>query len=446
MKVRQFNIVYTTLFLSIFISVSGCSDMLNRYDKASDKKKGTTFLDSAFTIENDTEITYKTRVTLNITAPYAEQMRFRNSEGAWSVWYSVSDSIEWSLEPGQGERSVETEFMNADNSVISLSDDILLIEKLTASDYAVEDHFGTSVAVSSDGHTIVVGSPGDNGNDSGFYDNQGAIYIFHWNGITWDEQKITSANCLAGDEFGTSLSISSDGSRIAVGAPYHDVSASDQGAVYIFEKEAGIWTEKDMVFFIGGSSSDRFGMAVTLSGEGNTIAAGAPYYNNENGSVYIFTLSTGTFSYHSTIIAGNGINGDHFGMSVSLSGDGTIAGIGSPDSVRGILPNCGRAYIFNRNGIAWDETELNFTDPFGYDYFGSSIAVSVDGTAIAVCSRGRRMGVNERQGAAFVYRDEGIWTAYELTPLSGKSYDYFGSAIALNSDGTQAVEEQWEPK
>ena len=104
------------------------------------------------------------------------------------------------------------------------------------------DHFGRSVAISSDGTTIIVGS---NQDDDGA-ETQGSAYIFDWNGSTWSQtQKIVQSDTLANSDFGFSVSMSDDGTVTAVSAANHDnpggTAVTNGGAVYIFTKSGGTW-------------------------------------------------------------------------------------------------------------------------------------------------------------------------------------------------------------
>src|SRR5215213_7855221 len=150
------------------------------------------------------------------------------------------------------------------------------VQKLTASDGAVFDLFGWSVAIS--GSTVVVGAFGDNIGDNFL---QGAAYVFNRQGGSWiEEQKLTASDGRRDDEFGFSVAVS--GSAIVIGA----LGNNDlQGAAYVFNRQAGSWIEAQKL-----STSDRgffFGSSVTVSG--STVVVGANAGGNiRQGSAYIF--------------------------------------------------------------------------------------------------------------------------------------------------------------
>ena len=107
----------------------------------------------------------------------------------------------------------------------------LLGNKLTASDGAANDYFGYSVSISSDGTTALIGAytDDDKGADSG------SAYVFKYNGTTWTQQsKLTASDGATSDQFGYSVSISSDGTTALVGAFYDDDKGADSGSAYVF--------------------------------------------------------------------------------------------------------------------------------------------------------------------------------------------------------------------
>jgi hypothetical protein len=158
--------------------------------------------------------------------------------------------------------------------------------KLTASDGAAGDWFGLPVRI--DGDYVIVGAhkDDDNGTDSG------SVYIFTPNDIDpniWDQQaKLTASDGAAGDYFGSSASLSGDYAIVA--ARCDDDSATNSGSAYIFKRDGESWTELDKVAASDGAADDRFGISASISGEYAIV--GAWWDDNENGadagSAYIF--------------------------------------------------------------------------------------------------------------------------------------------------------------
>ena len=156
---------------------------------------------------------------------------------------------------------------------------------------AANDKFGYSVSISSDGNTVAVGAPynGENGKESGHVQ----IFTFSPTTNNWDQLGNTRLGVATNDRFGTSVSLSSDGRTVAVGAPFNDDTGQRSGHVRIFAYSAKKkrWDQLGSTM-VGEASDDEFGYSVSLSADGRTVAIGAP--NNELGSghVKIFTLSS----------------------------------------------------------------------------------------------------------------------------------------------------------
>lgn len=131
--------------------------------------------------------------------------------------------------------------------------------KLTSSDGEAEDQFGYSVSVSGD--TAIVGAWGDD--DHGV--QSGSAYIFTRNGGTWTEQaKLTASDMAQGDHFGTSVAISGD--TIIAGADWNDSQGQRSGAAYIFTLNGGEWIEQKLTAS-DAAVDDYFGSTVSISGD-----------------------------------------------------------------------------------------------------------------------------------------------------------------------------------
>src|SRR6267154_1635327 len=168
-----------------------------------------------------------------------------------------------------------------------------------ASNTAPGDNFGNSVALSSDGNTIAVGAPAQPTLD-GSPGGAGAAYVYTRTAAgIWSQQAFVKASnpqagdfVEAGDNFGGSVALSGDGNTLAVGAQFEDGSfsgvtsgvvdettagnaAHNAGAVYVYERTAGTWSQQAYVKASNTGADDNFGNSVALSGDGNTLAVGA---------------------------------------------------------------------------------------------------------------------------------------------------------------------------
>jgi hypothetical protein len=231
-------------------------------------------------------------------------------------------------------------------------------ERLLASDPKMFDHFGWSVSISGDGSTMAVGSPFA---DQGTNADQGSAYIFRQSGSKWiQQQKITSSDGVAFDRFAWSLSMSSDGNTMVVGAPYDSISGkSEQGSAYVFVRHEENWVQQQKLIASDGSAGDRFGCSVSISNDGNIIVIGAPSVNidnrNDQGSAYIFVRSKEQWFQNQKLNALDGAVDDHFGQFVSVSGSGNVVVSSAHDKNIGRNTSQGSVYILSK-GLVPDFT------------------------------------------------------------------------------------------
>ncbi len=301
------------------------------------------------------------------------------------------------------------------------------IQKLTASDGGTPTSFGFSVALN--GSTIVVGAPFDNisGNLA-----QGSAYIFNRQGGSWTEtQKLTASDGAARDRFGSSVVLS--GSTIVVGAQSDTIGDNlFQGSAYVFNRQGGSWTETQKLTASDGEAFDAFGFSVALSG--STIVVGAPSDdigdNFNQGSAYVFEDQGGSWVEAQKLTPGDGVGSASFGQSIALSGSTIIVG-----AITDTIDNFGQgsAYVFNRQGASWTETQkLTASGAAEQAQFGRSIAFS--GSIIVVGAPFEPIGNNAGQGSAYVFnRQGGSWTeTQKLTAGDGEAFDAFGFSVALS--------------
>jgi hypothetical protein len=358
-----------------------------------------------------------------------------------------------------------------------------------ASNAKAGDQFGSSLALSGDGNSLAVGATGESSSATGVNGNQadtsmagaGAAYVFTRNGTTWSQQAYVKASNTGekeeGDQFGYSIALSSDGNTLAVGAIAEDSaatgingnqtdnSADGAGAVYVFARSGGSWSQQAYVkpwntTVRGG----LFGYSVGLSGNGDTLAVGTYDEDRGRGAAYIFTRSGGAWSQQTRLVASNAEPGDSLGCSIAISDDGNtlVAGAFDEDSLlRGIQPptegtndaasdvSTGAAYVFVRNGAVWtQQAYIKSTNTRLNDQFAWALTLSRDGNTLAVGAHledSGAAGLNGNQedataedsGAVYVYMRSGTtWTpaSYVKAP-SPKASAEFGISLALNGDG-----------
>lgn len=338
--------------------------------------------------------------------------------------------------------------------------------------YYVRDpqSFGSSVAVSADGNLVAVGAPGEGSNATGINGDQsdnsairsGAVYTYTRSssgaggGSTWAYQaylKASNTNSAGWQYFGESIALSGDGSTLAVGAPQEsssatgvngnqqDQSASGSGAVYVFTQDNNGWGQQAYVKASNTAANDRFGLKLALSADGNTLAVGAQAetasgtgINNppgartlvRAGAAYLFTRSSGAWGQQAYLKASNTGQDHWYGSSLALSADGNTLAVGAmaeASSARGIngkqadnsAGGAGAAYVYQRSGGSWSQRAyLKASNTDAGDLFGASIALSGDGTTLAVGATGEDSLAKDIQGNQ---ADNSGSPAYPAMPL-----------------------------
>jgi hypothetical protein len=342
--------------------------------------------------------------------------------------------------------------------------------------------FGGALALSANGNVLVVGARADWNGSTGFDANlpddsqssPGSAYVFTRSGTTWTQRAhLKASNPDVGDEFGAALTVSGDGNTIAIGAPGE---ASDGGAVYVFACNAGVWSQQAYIKASNTGADDRFGTNVSLSADGSTLAVGAPNEDSpatgingnqtdnnagNSGAAYVFTRNAGAWAQQAYVKASNTGATDFFGSAVRLSGDGNTLAVGAfqeDSAATGVNGNqadnsasgAGAVYVFTRSGAAWSQQAyVKASNTDAGDNFGLHLALSGDGSTLAVGARGEASassGIGGIQtdnsaqfaGAAYVFGRSGtVWTqqAY-LKASNAQALDRFGRSVALNADGS----------
>jgi len=270
-------------------------------------------------------------------------------------------------------------------------------QKLTASDGALFDNFGASVAL--DGSTLVVGA---NGATVGGNAAQGAVYVFTESNGTWTQtQKLTADDGAAYDNFG--LSVALKGSTILVGSPRAAIGANaGQGALYVFTESNGTWSQTQKLTASDGATNDSFGESVALDGSTALIGAYNATINGHTwqGAAYIFTESNGSWSEGQRLTASDGTAGANFGNAVALNGSTAL--IGADASTVGGNTYQGKAYLFTESGGNWSQSDMFIaSDGAVDDYFGAALAW--DGVTALISTPHPTIGGNTWQGAAYFY-------------------------------------------
>jgi hypothetical protein len=204
-------------------------------------------------------------------------------------------------------------------------------EKLTGSgEDSGKVFFGWSVALSADGDTALIGGVLDNS-------HVGAAWVFTRSGSTWTQQgeKLTGGGESGDADFGTSVALSADGNTALVGGQEDD---GHIGAAWVFTRSGSTWAPQGSKLTGGGESGEgSFGSSVALSAEGNTALIGGPGDSGGEGAAWVFTRSGSTWAPQgSKLTPGGEVESGSFGSSVALSAEGNTALIGGMEDNSGV--------------------------------------------------------------------------------------------------------------
>jgi len=303
---------------------------------------------------------------------------------------------------------------------------------------AAGDNFGYSVALSSDGSRLAVGATG---NDNNFNINVGHVRVFDWdeNQSTWTQVGTDIDGEASGDRFGWSVALSSDGSRLAVGGLYNDANGSNAGHVRVFDLVEGAWTQVG-TDIDGEAAGDDFGGSVALSSDGIRLAVGGRG-NDGNGAdaghvrVFDWDENQSTWTQVGDDIDSEAA-GDNFGWSVALSSNGTrLAAGGYVNDGGGTW--AGHVRVFDLVGSTWTQLGADIDGEAAGDQLGYSVALSSDGTRLVVGAP-RNDGGGTDAGHVRVFDLVGsTWTQVGADKDGEAAFDYFGWSVALSSDGSR---------
>ena len=288
---------------------------------------------------------------------------------------------------------------------------------IKASNTGASDAFGHSVALSADGLTLAVGAiwEASAAFDGGVVQSDdsapgaGAVYVFNRTGWMWTQQAFLKARSRdARDYFGVSVALSADGDTLAVGAYEEDSSArgvdGDQssnatpgaGAAYVFTRSGETWAEQAYLKASNAGAHDYFGYSVALSPGGDTLAVGAygedssakgvggdqANDDSENsGAAYVFIRTRATWTQQAYLKASDASFHGYFGDAVALSRDGSLLAVGAPGA--------GTIHLFNSTAAGWvQEATIKSSSSGVSDGLGRTVALSQQGSTLAAVASG----------------------------------------------------------
>jgi uncharacterized repeat protein (TIGR01451 family) len=311
--------------------------------------------------------------------------------------------------------------------------------KLVGTGAVAAGHQGFSVAISGDGNTIAVTNPGDAG-------NVGAVWIFTRSGSVWSQQgaKLVASDASGAATFGSSVALSGDGNTLITGGP---ADSSSTGAAWIFVRTAGVWSQQgSKLAGIDAIGPALQGISVSLSTDGNTAVVGGDHDNfslaggviSVPGAAWVYTRSGATWTQQGAKLVGTGSSGAivQQGHAVAVSGDGNTLMSG------GWVDNAGEGatWVFVRSAGAWSQqgAKLVGTGAVPTANQGGAVSLSSDGNTGVIG------GSDDNAPGTFWFftRSGGVWSQLgsKRVGTGGLGTTQQGFALAISADASTAID------
>jgi hypothetical protein len=300
------------------------------------------------------------------------------------------------------------------------------------------EKFGSSVSLSSDGTIVAIGAPS---NDSA----TGCVRVFQWNDTFsyWQQVGNDIVGEAASDQFGFSVSLSSDGTVVAIGGIENDDGGNNTGHVRVYEWDAGAWEQKGSDIN-GEIAVDKSGWSVALSGDASVVVIGAPGFY-AIGKARVYEWDGDSWEKKGLDIDGEGAN-DGFGRSVSISTNGSIVAVGATGNDSSNGNDSGHVRVYEWDGDSWEQKGDDIDGESAYSYSGSSISLSSDGTIIAIGADSNNNSNGQSSGSVRLYEWNDSTSSWEKkgTDIDGEAEcDYSGGSVSLSGDGSIVAIGAW---
>ena len=236
---------------------------------------------------------------------------------------------------------------------------------------------------------MAIGAWRNDGNGSG----SGHVRVFKLNGSVWTQRGLDIDGETQIDRSESSVSLSSDGTVMAIGAPFNDGNGDISGHVRVFKWNGNVWNQRGLEID-GEAAEDHSGSSVSLSLDASVVAIGAVGNDgngDSSGHVRVFKWNGNQWIQRGLDIDGDAgltVNcesiGDGSGRSVSLSSDGTVMAIGADENDGNGKNSSGHVRLYKWNGSVWTQRRLDIDGEAQIDQSGFSVSLSSDGTVVAI--------------------------------------------------------------
>jgi len=271
----------------------------------------------------------------------------------------------------------------------------------------IDDMSGFTISISGDGNRVAIGARANRTNNLGI--RLGHTRIFEFNGVDWEQLGSDIDGEGVNDNFGYDVSLNETGNMVAIGGRSNDGTAQDAGHVQVFSFEGNNWVQVGQDID-GEAEGDEFGYTVSLNDVGDRVAIGAILNDGnglDSGHVRVFQLIS-----NSWVQIGQDLDGenpdDRYGEAISLSGDGNTLAIGARSHANGSLTGVGHVQMFRLESGNWTQLGEDFNGELQGDQFGTSVTLNSDGSILGVGNVGSINNTNFR----------GLVRVFDLTTMT----------------------------
>ena len=297
---------------------------------------------------------------------------------------------------------------------------------------ALNDWSGSSVSLNSDGTVLAIGAHYNAGNGP----FSGHVRVYRNTSGSWVQIGSDIDSEISEDQSGSSVSLSTNGSVVAIGATRNDGNGSSSGHVRVYTSTSGNWIQIGSDID-GEASYDELGSSVSLNSDGSVVAIGAPF-NDGNGSssghVRIYRSISGSWTQIGTNIEGEAVE-DYSGISVSLNSDGSKVAIGAMGNTENGYRS-GHVRVYSSTTGSWVQIGSDIDGESTDDQSGTSVSLSSNGSVVAIGAR-LNDGNGSSSGHVRVYRNtSGNWVQIGIDINGEATGDLFGSSVSLSSNSS----------
>lgn len=293
---------------------------------------------------------------------------------------------------------------------------------------AAQEQSGWNVSLSENGSVVAIGAIGSNENGI----SSGHVKVYRNVADTWSQVGGTIRGESPFDRSGFSVSLSADGGIVAIGSPNHNGVGTNSGHVRIYQDIANTWTQVGNTIE-GYAAQDLSGGSVTLSFDGSLVSIGATGNEADTGHVRVYKNIDGTWTKEGADIDGDAVN-DLSGISESLSAIGNVVAIGAPNNNENGI-NTGHVKVFRNISGTWTQIGEDIEGENSEDLSGGSLSLSSDGSMVAVGATGNDDNGNNAGQVRLYQNIQGNWTQVGVDINGVSTQDYSGLGISLSSDG-----------